>query len=39
MASRTARAVSGATRGCLLITRETVEVETPASWATFSIDM
>src|SRR3954462_4462617 len=33
IALRTACAVSGATRGWLLMTRETVELETPASFA------
>jgi hypothetical protein len=39
MACRTLAAVSAATRGWLLTTRDTVEVETPASWATRCIDM
>jgi len=39
MALRTFWAVVGATRGWLLITRETVELETPASFATLLMDM
>src|SRR5678815_33936 len=39
MALRTFAAVSGATRGWLLMTRETVELETPASFATRVMDM
>jgi hypothetical protein len=39
MALRTFWAVSGATRGWLLMTLETVELETPASFATLLMDM
>src|SRR5918993_2944047 len=39
IALRTDSAVSGATRGWLLMTRETVELETPASFATLLIDI
>src|SRR6185369_11038473 len=39
MASRTAVTVSPATDGCSFTTRETVEVETPASCATRCSDM
>jgi hypothetical protein len=39
IAAFTALAVSGATRGWLLITRETVELDTPARSATLLMDM